>query len=155
MKALNHTTHYFGEKVSYWDRGSKSKEYFNGTRLQALVADYGYTGSPVPDDSLGPDFLFYRQSDGAMLAIQLKGRLTWKKDYMGKRIHIACPVLPGDPDGDWWIYPHDETIESLTQLGKTYFESRSWVEDGEYSLEPAPVAVADHMEQYRLRRGEA
>ena len=151
---MNHTQRYFDTKVPYAGRNGKSQEYFNGTRLQALMADYGYVGAPMPDDSLGPDFLFYRQHDGTNLNVQLKGRLTWKKDYQGKHIHIACPVLPGDPDGDWWIYPHDETIAALNQLGKPYFGTSIWAGKGEYSLKTVPKDVTAHMEQYRLRRGE-
>ena len=152
---MNHTRRHFGSKIPYKDRNTKSQEYFNGTRLQALMADYGYSGTLMPDDSHGPDFLFYRQADGMMMAVQLKGRLWWAKDYLGKELHIACPVQSGNPDGDWWIYPHDETQRALAQIGKTYFDSKEWTEKGKYHTDKPAADVVDHMEQYRLRRGEA
>lgn len=114
-------------KINYEDLNPKQKEKFNYQKVSALLADYGFITIPLSDDWNGADFLAVHK-DGEILKIQLKGRMTFDKKYLGKDLHICFR------DGEQrFVYPHDtmfEKIESEMKLTLT----DSWKSEGKYSF---------------------
>ena len=83
---------WLGPKVKYHKLGHKEKESFNAAHLMAIMAKWGYLeASRINGDNHGADLLFYRSSDGNVMKIQLKGRVTLDKKYSGKDLYIAFP----------------------------------------------------------------
>ena len=68
------------------------------------------------DDWQGADFIAVKGDD--MLKIQLKGRFTVEKKYIGKDIYISFIE-----DGKIKIYKHDEAVNLLPEKTKN---TESW-----------------------------
>src|SRR4051794_8549239 len=116
---------YFESKVDYKNLTAKQKEIYNFQKVSAHLADYGYTTIKLDDDWMGADFIALHFDGARYLKVQLKGRLTFGKKYIGKNIFICFH------DKDWFIYPHDK----LLQLFESEIaNSLSWKEEGIYSF---------------------
>jgi hypothetical protein len=70
------------EKINYNDLNSKQKENYNYHKVAAALADYGYDSMRLNNDWQGADFIAVK--DDEMLKVQLKGRFTIDKKYIGK-----------------------------------------------------------------------
>ena len=73
-------------KVNYNELNAKQKENYNFHKVAAALAEYGYNSMRLNDDWQGADFIAVKGDD--MLKIQLKGRFTVEKKYIGKTIYI-------------------------------------------------------------------
>jgi hypothetical protein len=62
------------------------------------------------------------------LKVQLKGRLTFDKKYIGRDLHICFPNRE-----EWFVYPHDEFLKTVL-AGTNIAETSSWKDGGGYSL---------------------
>lgn len=140
------TKTWLGKKVEYKDLGSKEQESYNAAKLMTLMAEYGYLEAcKVNGDKWGADLLFYRSSDSDVKKVQLKGRATFAKHYIGKNIHIAFPHK-----GGWYVYPHDEAIGDCE--GKsTWIGTESWDSPtGGYSWGNPPKWMLSELEKWRI-----
>ena len=138
---------WLGKKVKYEDLGSKEQESYNAAKLMTVMAEYGYLEvCKVNGDKWGADLLFYRSSDSDVKKVQLKGRATFAKHYMGKDIHIAFPL--GE---DWYLYHHDEMAKSCE--GKsTWLGTESWQSPtGGYSWRNPPKWMQEELSKWRIR----
>lgn len=120
MKELN--------KVDYNSLNAKQKENYNFHKVAAALADYGYNSMRLNDDWQGADFIAIKGEE--MIKVQLKGRFTIDKKYLGKEIYIAFIE-----DGVIKIYCHDEVVNSLSG---SILETKSWKEVGNYSWGKPP-----------------
>ena len=132
------------ERVQYNDLNSRQKENYNFQKLAVELADYGFTCLRLNDDWQGADFLACHINGVLFLKVQLKGRMTIDKKYLGKDIHIAFF------DGDCcYVYPHDEMLERILNLEKIG-ASKSWLENGAYSWPRPPVWAVNILDDYKV-----
>lgn len=115
-------------KISYTELNSKQKENYNFHKVASALADYGYNSMRLNDDWQGADFIAVKGDD--MIKIQLKGRFTIDKKYIGKDIFVSFLE-----EGKVKIYKHDEALKLIPENVKT---SKSWSEVGSYSWGKTP-----------------
>lgn len=109
------------KKIEYQKLNSKQQESYNFQKLSAVLADYGFITYRMHDDYHGSDFHAVG-INGEVIKVQLKGRISIDRKYLGKDIYI------GFPDGsDWYLYPHDEIHKIITShsLGAARHGGRS------------------------------
>ena len=116
------------KKIIYTELNSKQKENYNFHKVASALADYGYNSMRLNDDWQGADFIAVKGDD--MLKIQLKGRFTIDKKYIGKNIFVSFLE-----EGKVKIYKHDEALKLIPENVKT---SKSWSEVGSYSWGKTP-----------------
>jgi hypothetical protein len=132
-------------KIAYKNLNSRQKENYNYQKLSGLLADYGYTTIRLTSDWKGADFIAQHKDGKSYLLVQLKGRLTFAKKYMGRNIWIGFPYKDA-----WYLVPHDfmvEIIMSLTKRGR----SNSWEKYGGYSFPYLSDAILKTLTSYKLR----
>lgn len=94
-------------------------EIYNFQKVSAHLA----TTIKLEDDWMGADFIAIHFDGIRYLKVQLKGRLTFDKKYIGKDIFICFF------DKQWIIYPHDELLKVFEPEIQN---SSSWIEHGIY-----------------------
>ena len=85
------------------------------------------------DDWEGADFISINKDE--MIKVQLKGRFTIDKKYIGKDIYISFLE-----DEKVKIYKHDDALEVIPENVKI---SKSWSEVGNYSWGKTPEYFND------------
>lgn len=121
---------------------SQVREVINRNALVSAALESGYNAYlPVYDG--GVDFILYREEDGDLKKVQLKGRWYIDRKYVGRDIWIAF-----HHEDHWYIAPHDE----LVKLGERFqfTETRSWKEGGAYSCPRLSRAMLEAIAQYRM-----
>ena len=104
---------------------SQVREAINRNTIVSLALEQGFNAFlPVYDG--GVDFILYRERDGVLRKVQLKGRWTIECKYIGRDIWIAFPNA-----GDWYLMPHDEMVAMAEADGAT--ETEAWKVAGVYS----------------------
>ena len=116
-------------KVDYEELNAKQQENYNYHKVASALADYGFDSMRLSNDWQGADFIAVKGDN--MLKVQLKGRFTVAKKYIGKDIFIAFLEK-----GTVKIYNHDNAVESLTE---NILSSKSWRENGLYSWKQTPL----------------
>jgi len=116
------------KKIIYTELNSKQKENYNFHKVASALADYGYNSMRLNDDWQGADFIAVKGDN--MLKIQLKGRFTIDKKYIGKDLFISFLE-----EGKVKIYNHDDALKLIPQNVKI---SKSWSEVGSYSWGKTP-----------------
>lgn len=112
-------------KVKYSDLSSKQQEAYNFAHLSALLSEFGLSTIWLQDDWQGADCLA-QTADNEFIKIQLKGRLTFDKKYIGKKIYIAFPYGDG-----FYVYLHDRVLKNYEERFKN---TSSWKDKGQYSM---------------------
>lgn len=108
------------------------------------MADYGYLEHMrVNGDKEGADIIFYRSSDCSVLKIQVKGRMTLKKNYSNKDLFVAFPGRSEDKTC-WHIYNHDELLIKVLEESNIS-ETESWNIHGSYSWPRIPKYAIKHI----------
>jgi amino acid transporter len=102
-------------KIDYAQLNPKQQENYNYAQLSSLLAKYGYNCIRLSDDHNGAD-LIARHADGTHVDIQLKGRFTLDKKYLGKNLFIAFPY--GDT---FYVFEHDLIVKRLERAGVINF----------------------------------
>ena len=115
------------ERINYNDLNPKQQEIYNFQKCAALLADYGFNCIKLADDWQGADFLAYHKDGTETLKVQLKGRLTIDKRYLGRDLWMIFRVRE-----NWFLIKHDELVQIV---GRTtgWLESDSWKVRGGYS----------------------
>jgi len=136
------------EKVSYSELNARQKESYNFQKVSSILADYGFTTMLLNNDWQGADFIAQNINSDFFLKVQLKGRLTFSKKYIGKDIFIAFPSLI-ESYQNWYLFPHDDLLSIFLndfKLGA----SKSWVEEGLYSFNRLSNKQIELLKQYKL-----
>ena len=115
-------------KVNYNELNAKQKENYNFHKVASALAEYGYNSMRLNDDWQGADFIAV--NGDLMIKVQLKGRFTLDKKYIGKDIYVAFVE-----DDIVKIYNHDD---ALSIVPENLLNTKSWVEDGLYSWGKTP-----------------
>jgi len=116
-------------KVNYQELNAKQKENYNYHKVASALADYGYDSMRLNNDWEGADFIAVKGDD--MLKVQLKGRFTIDKKYIGKDLYVA--FLESNAVK---IYNHDLIVQELSE---NITESKSWKVNGLYHWGKTPV----------------
>ena len=119
------------EKIKYTDLNARQQENYNFYKVASTLADYGFNCLRLTDDYNGADFIALH-SDGSHMMVQLKGRWTIDKKYMGKNIHICFTH-----EGKVYLYNHDDMVNEC-MLSNKYVPTDSWVKKGAYSIKGSP-----------------
>jgi hypothetical protein len=118
------------DKIKYQELNAKQKETYNFQKFSAVFADYGFATIKLNDDWNGADFIAQHINSETYLKIQLKGRLTFEKKYLGKKIHICFR-----DNNNYYLYDHDELLEIfLKEYEDDMAQSNSWLISGAYSF---------------------
>jgi hypothetical protein len=115
-------------RIKYKELNSRQQENYNYQKLSAALADYGFVTMRLSSDWRGADLIAQHIDGETFLKIQLKGRLTFCRHYMGKDLYLA--FRRGD---DWYVYPHDELLEKVHKINGLK-DTASWIEKGIYSF---------------------
>jgi hypothetical protein len=109
-----------------------------------IAYEEGY-GAYLPVVDEGIDLILYRERDGDLKKVQMKGRFTLNAKYQGRDIWIAFPY-PSEPKPSelqvWYLARHDELIEIARELGFgiDFLDAR-----GQYSRKQLSVALEAKM----------
>jgi hypothetical protein len=121
---------------------SQVREVINRNTVVSLALEQGFNAFlPVYDG--GVDFIFYRESDGLIRKVQLKGRWMIDRKYIGRDIWMAFPIAD-----DWYLMPHDEMLASAEADGVT--QTDSWIGGGAYSRPRPSAATIAECAPYRF-----
>ena len=112
------------EKIDPKSLNARQKEIYNFQKIASVLADFGFNCIKLSDDWKGADFIACH-IDGTTIKVQLKGRLTIQKKYLGKDLWMAFPV-----DGFWFLVPHDKLVEIVEGEVPSALKNRSWLNDG-------------------------
>ena len=116
------------KRIAYNELNSRQQENYNFQKISAVLADYGFVTMRLTDDWQGADFIAQHIDGETFMKVQLKGRLTFEKKYVGKNIQIAF-----QNKGTWYLFPHDELLEKVL-LETNIFNTESWSVRGGYSF---------------------
>lgn len=137
------------KRIRYKDLNARQKENFNFQKVASTLADYGFNCIRLSDDWQGADFIACHIDGNNFVKIQLKGRLTFDKKYIGKNIYIAF-----NQDRKWHLYPHDKLLRKKVEDQKTVEKlienTKAWLERGIYSFPRIPKKFEKHMAQYKI-----
>lgn len=132
------------KKISYKTLNARQKENYNFHKIAAVLADYGFISIRLSDDWQGADFIAQHINDEAFMKIQLKGRMSIDKKYIGKGLHICFPY-----DNAWYLFPHDEVKDYLLTTSNIS-NTASWREHGSYSFRVISQEYLTYFQQFRL-----
>lgn len=100
-------------KVEYRQLNGKQQEVHNFHQIAARLAQYGYATYPIRDDWNGGDMIARHMTEAKKptLTIQVKGRLTFSKKYIGKELWEAFPL-----GARIFVFPHDAVLKRYLAL---------------------------------------
>ena len=133
------------EPVEYAALNSRQKENSNFQKVAARLADFGYNCLRLIDDWQGADFIACHINGETFLKVQLKGRFTVERKYVGKDIFIA--FLWSDA---CFVYPYDQILDELILRGLMDEKSTVWRKQGYRSWPQPPSWAHDLLSEYRL-----
>lgn len=96
------------------------------------------------NDWEGADFIAIHIDGNTFLKVQLKGRLTLDKKYIGKDIYICFRQ-----DDDWYLYPHDQVTDEIVKQG-IVAGTKSWDDKGNYHWGNIPGNLSGLLEQFKI-----
>jgi hypothetical protein len=126
------------EKIHYKNLNHRQKESYNYQKISAVLADYGFITYRMHDDYNGADFHAVGIND-EILKIQLKGRVTIERKYLGKQLYIGFPCHE-----NWYLYPHDDIYQIITS------HSKGAANHGGRSIGYIPKWLTPIMEKYKI-----
>jgi hypothetical protein len=95
----------------------------------------------VPDFDVGVDFMLYRELDDLLFKVQLKGRWTVDRKYIGRGIWIAFRS-----NSQWYLVPHDRMVEHGREA---HGQTASWFK-GLYHKAALPTEWDDEYDQFEV-----
>lgn len=129
-------------RIKYSELTAKQKEIYNFQKVSAILADYGFITIKLDNDWQGADFIAQHIGGEIFLKVQLKGRLTLDKKYVGKNILICFP----DKEV-WYLYDHDQMLSTVPG---TWTESSSWKKEGLFSWNTLSKKMLAILSNYKL-----
>ncbi|MEI7758754.1 MAG: hypothetical protein WCJ05_01050 [bacterium] len=134
------------KKIKYTNLNARQKENYNFQKIAATLAEYGYSCMWLNDDWQGADFIANHIDGVEFLKVQLKGRLTINKKYIGKDIYVAFRH-----EDDTYLYPHDELMTFVFKELPNTEKGESWVQNGGFSWpNPMPKKLEQELVKYKL-----
>ena len=128
------------------DLNARQKEIYNYQKSAAILADYGFNCIKLSDDWQGADFLAHHFDGSTTLKVQLKGRLTIDRKYVGTKIWMNFPV-----DGTWYLVPHEELVCAVGRA-TNWLNTKSWQEYGGYSSNNPSSDLLEELHPFALNK---
>ena len=132
-------------KINYSDLNPKQQEIYNFQKVSSVLADYGFNCIKLADDWHGADFLAYHKDGNDTLKIQLKGRITIDKKYMGKELYITFPI-----NSQWCLIEHDVLVKLVSE-NTNWLNTESWLSGNSYSSGSVSKSLQAALENYVLK----
>lgn len=132
------------DKIDYKKLTARQQENYNFQKISALFADYGFSTLRLNDDWQGADFIANHVDGQTFLKVQLKGRFTLDKKYIGKNIWICFPHR-----SDWYFFPHDKIVVKLA-AHSNFQNTESWKKQGNISNGNPTRKDLDLLKSYKL-----
>jgi hypothetical protein len=139
------TAHVF-KRVPYASLNSRQQEGFNFQKVSGVLADYGFVTIRLSSDWRGADFIAQHIDGVTFLKVQLKGRLTFEKKYLGRDLHVCFAS-----SGAWYIYPHDELL-AIVLANTTIETTDSWIRGGGYSFPTLSKKLRELLRPYKIEQ---
>ena len=133
------------EPITYSKLNSRQQETYNFHKIAGILADYGFTSIRLSDDWEGADFIAQHIDGETFLKVQLKGRLSFDRKYVGKNLWICFMH-----DNQVILYPHDQTLEKFAKVGRIT-STESWTKRGQYHFPYLGSDVLGLIEEFRIR----
>jgi len=114
---------------------------YNFQKVSAVLADYGFTTMWLNNDWQGADFIALHSDGETNIRVQLKGRLSFARKYVGKNIYIC--FIEG---GDTYLYPHD----ALLNLVEERISDQTWKTKGTWSSPALSGYFRDILSAHKL-----
>lgn len=133
-------------KIDYSQLNSRQKEIYNYQKLSAILADYGFITHRLTDDWQGADLIAQHIDGETFLKIQLKGRLSFNKKYVGKEIYISFR----SGQGIWYLFNHDAILNRLINEENVIKGTISWDEEGAYTFPKLSGKLREMLKPYKL-----
>ena len=138
------------ERAVYKKLNSRQQENYNFQKLAGVLAEFGYNCIRLSDDWEGADFLALHNDGATTLKVQLKGRLRIDKKYLDKEVYIAFP-----DSGKWYLAPHDELVKIIGKVKADALLSKSWKEEGHYSVRRLSKILQETLSRHALESPES
>lgn len=132
------------DKIVYENLNARQKETYNFQKVSAILADYGFATIKLNDDWANADFIAQHIDGEVYLKVQLKGRMTFDKKYIGKSLYICFPYK-----NHWYLYSHDQLLEKVIQTG-ILFGTTSWDTKGLYHFPSISLKLQEILKEWRL-----
>ena len=134
--------------IEYKQLKSRQQENYNFAKVSAILADFGFSTMRLTDDWNGADFIAQHINGETFLKVQLKGRLSFDKKYIGKDIYIA---FPNPNSSEWYLYPHDEVLQKVQP---NFEQTKSWSKQGGYHYSNLSQELTHMLDSYKLVNSE-
>ena len=121
---------------------SQMRGAINRNTVASLALERGYDVY-LPVHAGGVDLVLLHRDSGKLIKVQLKGRWTIERKYLGREIWIAFPI-----DGDWYLMEHDRMVELGDRQG--YTRNPSWTEKGIWNIPSPSKAVRESCAPYKF-----
>lgn len=131
-------------KIKYEDLNGRAKETYNFQKISSILVEYGFATNWLNVDFESADFIAVHFNGVDILRVQLKGRVTIDKKYIGKDIWIAFPL-----ENDFYLLPHDELVE-ITGRTTNWLASSSWNDNSGYSSQSPSAQMKAELLKYKL-----
>ena len=133
------------QAIHYSKLNSRQQETYNFHKVAGILADYGFTSIRLSDDWEGADFIAQHIDGSSFLKVQLKGRLSFNKKYLGKDLWI-CFIH----ENQVILYPHDLALEKFSGEGRIT-NTAAWHDGGSYHFPYLGKEVLALIEEFRIR----
>lgn len=131
-------------RIDYRSLNARQKEAYNFQKISAVLADYGFCTIRLSDDWSGADFIA-QHIDGSFLKVQLKGRLSFKKEYEGKELWMCFPA-----EDSWYLYPHDAILAEVKRRKTSLEFTDSWSVVGHYNYPKLGAELREILAPFRI-----
>ena len=133
------------DQIEYEDLNARQQENYNYHKVSSRLADFGFTTIRLNDDWKGADFIAQHAKRDVFLKVQLKGRLTFVREYVDKGLHVAFPHF-----SEWYLYRHDDLLDSIYEETGTIKETSSWMDNGKYHRDSHSSEISSLLKPYKL-----
>jgi len=133
------------ERIASADLNPRQQENYNFQKVAGRLSDYGFNCLRLSDDWQGADFIACHIDGETFLKVQLKGRLTIDKKYIGKGIYIA--FFHGDAA---YLYDHDRLVRHIEASGLIGDQSTTWHDKGFRSWPTPPSWAITFLQEFRI-----
>tara|TARA_R110001592_G_C13054133_1_gene740412 strand:- start:127 stop:537 length:411 start_codon:yes stop_codon:yes gene_type:complete len=129
------------QRIEYKNLNKKGQEVYNFHKAAAILADYGYNCIWLTNDWNGADFIAVHHDGVSDIKVQLKGSISFAKQYKNKNLYIAFIE-----NGDLYLYPHDKILSQV----EADISDKKWVEKGTYFQTKITKKFKDILEPYKV-----
>ena len=132
-------------KVRYSELNSRQKENHNFHKIAARLAENGFNCIRLTDDWEGADVIAVHIDGESYLKIQIKGRCTIDRKYIGKGIHVAFIHK-----GDVYLYDHDGLVRYIQKSRANIVAGTGFADKGIYHWLNPPKWALEFLDENRV-----